>query len=436
MIPMTEQDAHDTTARKPRYRTPDRNQIDPNPKVLDKLVSEDHLVRSIWGLVQELDFTSLEGTVKAVEGHPGRPKSDWKVLVALWIYGTIEGISSARFLATRCFDCDPYKWLRGGVPVDYHMLSDFRSKNDQWLRQQVALLVATLCSEGLITLDKVGQDGLRVRASAGSGSFKKEKKLDELLELAQQQWDELQAEFEQGTSERTPAQKAAAERALQERLERLKQAKAEVEKVQAAKEARKKGDGETARASTTDPDARRMKMPSGGYRPGYNVQFVTTLDTHVIVSVDVTNSGSDHGQMDPMMDQIETCHGRLPKECHADGGFNSIDDIEKLGKRKVLVYTPVKEANRQQKEGKDPYAPRKGDGEHAAAWRARMGTDEGKQKYKERCKCELSNANARKYGMYSVLVRGLTKVKSVAALIALTYNVMRTIKLRQKAAMS
>jgi transposase len=431
---MNEQDAHAPAARKPRIVRPDRTITDPDPKSIDELVPPDHPVRSIWDLVEGLNFDPLYAQIKSVEGHPGRPAIDVMVLTAVWVYATIRNISSARLLEVLCYESDPYKWLRGGVNVNYHTLSDFRTKHSDWLGEQVSLMVAIMRSEGLINLDQVGQDGMRARASAGSGSFKKEETLDALIAEARQEWDRLQAAFETGESDHSRREKAAQERAARERLERLQRAKAELKQVQAARESRKKGDGTHARASTTDPEARRMKMPDGGFRPGFNVQFATTLDTHVIVGVDVTNSGTDAGEMDPMLEQIETEHGTLPKEFFTDGGYSTINDIEEVSSRGVIVYTPVKEAERQEKEGKDPYAPRPGESEEVAAWRQRMGTEEGKQKYKERCKCELTNAQARNHGLYRFLVRGLKKVKAVTQWHALAHNIVRMIKLRAQLA--
>ncbi len=414
---------------------PNRSQLDPNPKTIDELITQDHSARLVWELVEGLDMTPLLDQIRAVEGHPGRTPIDPRILTALWLYATIEGIACARELERRSYDRDPFKWLRGGVDVNYHTLSDFRTQHGAWLEQQAVAVVAAMRAEGLIDLNQVGQDGLRVRASAGSGSFKKEEKLDELLTEAQQQWDRLEAEFQNGSGG-SPRQQAARARAARERLGRLRRAKEEVHKVQAAREARQKGDGTTARASTTDPEARRMKMPDGGFRPAYNVQFATTLDTLVIVGADVTNAGSDGGQMDPMVERIETQQGVLPQEYYTDGGFSTKEDIEEVGQRGVVVYTPVKEAEKQQQEGKDPYAPRRGEGPELSEWRQRMGTEAGQAKYKQRSKCEWSNAQSRNRGLYGIVVRGLEKVKAVVWWYVLAQNLLRWVALRAERALS
>lgn len=419
----------DATRNVPRLRLPDRAQPDPDPQVLDRLIAADHPARLVWEMVQSLDFAALYDRIKAVEGHPGRTPIDPRLLTALWLYATSEGIARARELERRCYDCDPFKWLRGGVDLNYHTLSDFRTRHGAWLEQQVVTVVAAMRAEGLLELNQVGQDGLRVRASAGSGSFQKEGKLDEHLAEAQRQWDRLQAEFQEGPAG-SARQQAARRRRARERLERLRRAQEEVAKVQAAREARKQGDGAAARASTTDPEARRMKMPDGGFRPAYNVQFATTLDTLVIVGVDVTNAGGDGGQMDPLLGRIETQQRALPQEYYADGGFATQADIQDVSRRGVVVYTPVKEAGRRQQQGQDPYAPRRGDSPEVAAWRQRMGTPEAQAKYRQRCRCEWSNAQARNRGLYRFVVRGLDKVKAVACWYALAQNLLRWVALR------
>jgi transposase len=412
-------------------KSPDRSQIDPNPKRIDDLIPTDHTARLVWELVLELDMTPLHEQIKAVEGHPGRPATDPRILVALWLYATHEGIASAHKLALRCYDCDPFKWIRGGVDVNYHTLSDFRSDHTEWLKEQVVHNITTMRAEGLVNLDTIGQDGMRVRANAGNDSFKKVGCVEQLLEEAEEQWNRLQDEFEQET-EMSSRQQAAQERAARERIERLKQAQQEVKQVAEQREKRKKGDGEAARASTTDPEARRMKMGDGGFRPAYNVEFASDLDSLVIICAALVNAGSDNGQMEPMAQEIEVQQGPLVagSEYYADGGFTNIEDIKSLTKRGVTVFTPVKEAERQKRQGKDPYCAKPGDTPEVASWRERMGTEEAKEKYRQRSKTEFPNAVCRNRGLQQFLVRGLEKVKSVVLWHVLLHNLFRMVALR------
>jgi len=419
-----------STEAAPRMKSPDRAQVDPNPKKIDDLIPPDHKARLVWQLVEELDLTPLYAGIRAVEGHPGRPATDPRILVALWLYATDEGIGKARELMRRCYDCDPYKWFRGGVDVNYHTLSDFRTAHLEWLKYQVVANIAAMRAEGLVSLEVLGQDGMRVRASAGNDSFKRAETLQQLLEEAEQQWGRLQQEFEQETG-LSARQQAAQERSARERIERLKQAQAEVQKVAEAREKRKKGDGASARASTTDPAVRRMKMGDGGTRPALNVEFATDLDSLVIVGADLLNV-ADAGQMEPMVQQIEVEQAPLPEgaEYYVDGGLVTKEDLESVGQRRVTVFAPPKEVKQQQQQGKDPYAPKRGDSPEVAQWRQRMGTAEAQEKYKQRGKCEWSNAQCRNRGLYQFVVRGLQKVKAVVLWYVLVHNLFRGVALR------
>jgi transposase len=415
-------------------KSPDRSQVDPNPKKIDDLIPQDHKARLVWQLVQELDLAPLYAQIKAVEGHAGRPPIDPQILVALWIYATDEGVAKARELCRRCYDCDPYKWLRGGVDVNYHTLSDFRTAHEEWLKEQVVANIAAMRAEGLVSLDAIGQDGMRVRASAGNDSFKREETLQQLLAEAEQDWDRLQQEFAQETGV-SPRQEAGRERAAKERIERLKQALEEVKKVAEAREKRKKGDGASARASTTDPSVRRMKMGDGGTRPAVNVEFATALGSLVIVGADLLNVG-DAGLMEPMVQQIEAEQAPLPKnaEYYVDGGLATREDLESVGQRGVTVFSPPKAVEKQLQQGKDPYAPKRGDSPKVVEWRQRMATEEAKEKYKQRGKCEWSNAQCRNRGLYQFVVRGLRKIKAVVLWYVLVHNLFRRVTLRAERA--
>ncbi len=414
----------------PRFCRPDRSQRDPHPRLLDELVASDHPVRAVWDFVQPMDLHALEAEYRAVEQHPGRPAIDVRLLVALWLYATVEGVASAHRLNQLCTRDDPFKWLCGGVSVNYHTLSDFRTKHADWLAEQVIGSVAVLRREGLVDLNRVGQDGLRVRASAGAGSFRRQAKLAEAQEEAQQHWDALQAELQADPGARSRRQRQAQVRAARERLQRLQRAQQEWRTLEASREKRKKGDGAKTRVSTTDPEARRMKMPDGGYRPAYNVQFATTLDTLVVVGVEVTNAGTDAGQLAPMVAQIAQDCGAPPRECYVDGGFVSRDDVTEVSAQGVVVYAPIKEEAKKRAQGRDPYAPVQGDTPAVAAWRGRMGTAEAKAKYRARSLCEWTNATSREHGLTRLLVRGLAKVKAVALWHGLAVNFRRTVALR------
>ena len=417
---------------RPRAQVPERMQIAFQPYSLDELVPPDHEVRAVWDYVERLNLVRLYSEIRAVEGVPGRSPIDPKILMALWLFATLRGVGSARALDKLCQEHVAYRWICGGVSVNYHTLSDFRVAHPELLDDMLTESVATLVNEGLVSLERTSQDGMRVQASAGSGSFRRKGTLEKHLAEARDQVERLRRELEEDPGKMNARQRAARERAAREREERLQRALEEREKLAKRREARKKGDGDEARASITDPQACRMKMGHGGICPAYNVQFSTANSGLVITGVAVTNVGSDAGEMAPMARQHVERYGGSPKETLADGGFAVIDDIEAMERDYgTVVYTPVKEEEKKRAKGLDPFAPCPGDSDIISRWRMRMGTDAARAIYKERAAtAELSNAHTRNRGLRQFLVRGLEKVRTVILWHAVVQNFMRTRTLR------
>ncbi len=310
--------------------------------------------------------------------------------------------------------------------MNHHLLSDFRSAHPERLEKLLVQVLASLMNQGLVTLNRVAQDGMRVRASARSSSFRRKPKLQEHLRDTQAQVEALKNQVDEDAGAADRRAKSAKERAAQERLARVEEALAQLPELEAKRERRQKGDGETARCSTTDPDARRMKMADGGTRPAYNVQLATTDETRLIVGWDVTNVGADGGLMTPMVEQIETHFQQRPQEYLADGGFSSKQDIEELESHGTLVFTPVKAENQKRAKGQDPFAAQPGDSPPIAAWRQRMGTAAAQALYKLRPSlAEFPNAVFRNRGLRQFLVRGLKKVQAVTLWQVLAFNLTR-----------
>jgi transposase len=420
----------------PRLRLAQRTQGEFRTDSLDELLPADHQVRVVWDYVGQLDLTPLLQEVKAVPGTPGRDATDPRILLALWLYATIDGVGSARTLDGLCHEHLAYQWLCGGVSLNYHTLADFRSQHTDILDQLLTDSVATMLHENLITLKHVAQDGMRVRASAGASSFRREPSLLACLEEAQAQVQALKNQVDEDSQAASRRQQAARARAARERQQRIEQALAERAKLveKRAQQHREKGikfNPAELRTSTTDPEAARMKMPDGGTRPAYNVQFATTVEGGAIVGVDVSNSGSDAGQMQPMLEQIAARHQEKPEAYLVDGGFTTLDDIETAEHDGIQVFGPIKNEESKKSKGEDPYQPKKKDGPGVASWRQRMGTEAAKQTYKLRsATAEWVNAGARQRGMYQVTVRSRQKVLAVALLHALVHNLLRTVALR------
>jgi transposase len=396
-----------------------RTQLLLRPVDLDALVAADHVARTMWRFIEGLDLSAFHSAIKAREGEPGRSATDPKILLTLWLYATSEGIGSAREVARLCESHDAYRWICGGVSVSYHTLSDFRVEHRSALDDLLTQVLAAMMSQGLVTLTRVAQDGTRVRASAGAASFRREPKLESLLRVAHEQVEHVKRL--EGDPTVTTREAAAKERAASERKGRIAKALAQLPKVRAAKKSEE--DKMESRVSTTDPEARVMKMGDGGFRPAYNVQFAATTAEKVIVGVGVTNVGSDKSQLTPLLEQLEQRCGERPAEHLVDGGFVKLDEIEQAAARGTKVYAPPPA----KKKGESPeYEPKANDAPAVAEWRQRMGTPEAKAIYKERAAtAELVNADAKEHRGMKLRVRGLDKVLAVALLHALTFNVMR-----------
>ena len=316
--------------------------------------------------------------------------------------------------------------------MNYHTISDFRTDYEEELDELMTQVVKQLDAAGLVELSTQGQDGMRVRAGAGAASFRRQPTLEKALEQAQTREAEVEQAGQAESDQRTAGQKAAQERAARERVARLEVA---LEEMPAARAAKKPDERDKARVSSTDPEARVMKMPDGGYRPAYNWQFSVELSNFVITGVDVVQIGSDQSQMEPMVKQVVERTDQLPKNWLVDGGFVKFTAIEALDALGVAVFGPVPEPRG---EDRDRYAPLPTDSEIIAEWRQRMGTEEGKETYKQRSLVELPNAHARnRYGIQQVRVRGRRKVRCVALWVAITHNLLVWIRhLRQVAASS
>ena len=304
----------------PRVKRPVRDQIEYCELCLDDLVPLDHPVRAVWTFVMAQDLSAMYDKIEAVEGDAGRSAIDPRILMALWLFATVEGVGSAREIERLTTRDAPFRWICGGVSVNHNRLSQFRTGSSELLDEVLTNSVAVLMQQNLVTLTRVAQDGIRVRANAGKSSFRREASLQQLHEEAKEQIEALKPTADEQPSEASARQKAARHRAATEREARI---------------------------------------------------------------------------------------------------------------AKALLYLPVKEVEKKQKKGIDPYAPLPNDAPEIAAWRQRMGLPESKEIYKERAStAEWVNAQARNRGLQQFLVRGLQKVKDVAMWFAIVHNLVRALTLR------
>jgi transposase len=422
-----------TSGPAPRLRPIDRNRC--SPSSLEELLPPDDLARLVWLYVQELDLTAFYATIRAVAGQPGRNTTDPALFVALWLYATLDGVTKARRLAKFCKHYLPYQWLCGGVSLNYHSLADFRVAHSERLEALFTDTIACFQQEGLIALERTAQDGLKVRAAAGECSFRREDSLRAALQKAQDYLRQLQ---ERGDDSSNRRQQAARQRAGRERVARLQEALANVEELQQQRQQRARQDekdqhqDKPPRASWTDPEARKMRMADGGYRPAYNVQLNTEVGAGLIVGVAVSTAGNDSNEMLPMLEHMAEHYEQVPGEHLVDGGFVNKEHIEQAAQdHGTTIYAPLKEEKKQLAAGKDPYQAKRGDTPAVASWRQRMATTEAKEIYKQRAStAEWANAPARNRGLQQVTVRGKRKVLAVLLWFALAHNLMRALALR------
>lgn len=426
---------------------------------LEALLPVGHRARLVWRFVEGLDLSGLYGSIKAVEGGPGAPSADPRLLVSLWLYATMEGVGSARELARLCKEQVAFQWLCGGVSTNHKTLGDFRVAHGAVLEGLLVESFAALLAAGVASLDRVAQDGMRVRASAGAASFRRHSTLQACHRQAQEEVARLRRELEADPGALSRRQAAAQQRAAAERERRVAEALALAESLRAAQSERAAaqaarrdrgaddppsggtgGAGEPRaepkaeakaekepRASTSDPQARVMKMADGGFRPAYNLQFAADTRSGAVAGVALDNIGSDGGKMAPMNEALAAAYGRRPRQHLADGGFAKLEDIDVLAEAGVESFVPVPKPRGKSRER---HAPRPGDSPAVAAWRRRMAEEEAKAIYKQRAPiAEGVNAQARNRGLQQFPVRGIAKAKAVALWYALAHNMFCTWRL-------
>ena len=424
-------------ARDRLVQRPVRNQV-LLPRVtmtLDGLIGVEHPVRAIWDLIDRFDLRPLEAEVRSNRRQGGRPAIDVRILLTLWVYGTTQGEGRASEIARLCSTNYVYLWICGGVHVSERALGEFRASKEAHLDALLTQILAVIIDEDLAEVSRTAQDGTRVRASAGTGSFRRLGSLERALEAARSHLAEVKAAARD--PKRPETARVAAERGAEGRVQRIQAAIERVREMGAAKnlsdEQLRTKTQDVPRASMTDPDATIMKMGDGGFRPAYNVQFATTTDgTGVIVGVDVTMRGTDQGEMAPMLEQIAERTGRAPDEHLVDAGYASHDANESAARAGTTVYAPLPKTLAQPGSRRD-----KEYSDESRAWIARMQSEDGKDKYKLRGEvAELSNARAKsRYGLSMLTVRGILTVTCCALLVAVTANIERLISLRAGAAL-
>lgn len=355
---------------------------------LEALVPSDHRARIVLSFVESLDLSALYDAIRAREGEPGRPPPDPAVLLALWLYATIEGVGSARQLDRLAQRDLAYRWIAGGVPLNYHGLADFRVAHGDVLDRLLSESVTALIAEGVVSLAEVAVDGTKVRANASRASFKAGSTLEQIEAAVERRLAALKAEIERDPEASSRRKRAAQERAAREVKERATRARAALDRVRAERERRaKKHPQDEAKksepkVSLSDPEARNMCFADGAVRPAYNAQIAATPKQGIIVSVEITDRRNDAGLAAPMVDDIVRRYGEVPGTLLVDTHYATSEDIAALAGHAagpVTVFAPVPTerddvspralANRRRRRAREP--------ESVKEWRRRMATQAG-----------------------------------------------------------
>jgi transposase len=322
---------------KPRLKGVNRNQLLMRTVDVEKLIPQDHPARGIWAMVEQLDMTPFETSIKAVEGHAGQSTLDRRVLTTLWIYANSEAVSSARELS-RMIEYEPgCQWITGMTSINYHTLADFRMEQKEALNKLFVQVLGVLSADGLIELKQVTQDGTKVKANAAAGTFRREQRLKEHLELAQKQVEQFSDPKSEELSQRAAK---ARQRAAKEKKEKLELALAELEKLRKEKAPDERED---ARVSTSDPEARKMKQNDGGYAPSYNVQLSTDVAHGIIIAVGLSQDRHDGDQLVPAIQEIQRNIGQLPAQVIADGAYTQNTNIDATAEQGIELVGPAGE---------------------------------------------------------------------------------------------
>ena len=479
---------------KPRLKIVNRNQLLMRTVDVEKLIPEDDPARGIWAMAEQLDMTPFEASIKAVEGHAGQSTLDPRVLTALWIYANSEGVSSARELSRMCEYEPGCQWITGMSSINYHTLADFRVEHREALNQIFTEVLGLLSADGLIELKQVMQDGTKVKANAAAGTFRREQRLQEHLELARKQVEQLSDPNSEELSQRAAKAK---QRVAKEKKQRLELALKELEKLRSEKTPEDRAE---TRVSTSDPESRKMKQNDGGYAASYNVQLSTDAAHGIIVAIGVTQDRHDGDQLIPAIEEIERNTGQLPEQVVADGAYSKNTNVDAVTEKGIELIGPVPEdqttesckrrgvapefypdafcyesatdtyqcpagktlklERHQYRNGRPEYnylankmdcracpfrqqcCPKTGvrrvtrveDSAAVKAFREKMRTEPAQAIYKRRKQiAEFPNAWIKdKLGLRKFRLRGLVKVRTETVWACLTYNIQQWIRLRWK----
>lgn len=421
-----------------RVKQADRRQLRWDMVDLDSQLSEDHLARAVWSFVSGLDLSEFYARIKARGEVAGRPATDPKILLALWLYATLEGVGSARAVDRLCRHHAVYRWLCGGVEVNHNILAEFRVESGALVDRLLTQSLTALIAAGLVRLEEAAIDGTKVRAAASKDSLAGGGKLARLSAVVgarvQALKDELASDPE-GSERRV---KKRALQAAEEQARRVAAAAAKLAELERERQERERthpteeADKGEPKASTSDVEARTMRLADGAMRLAYNVQVATACG--FVIAIEPTDRRNDKGLAPMLVGQIEARCGAVPGRLLADSGSMTRADIASLADKhpEMVIYSPPPaERDDVTKETKRKRAwKRKQQASAVHCWRERMADAQAKLIYARRKNTEHAHAHMKNRDFGHMVVRGLAKVRAVCLLHALAHNLCRARTLR------
>jgi transposase len=421
---------------------PDRAQLRWDMVDLDSQLPDDHRARLVWAFVEGLDLSEFYDRIKARDAVAGRPATDPRVVLAVWLYATLEGIGSARAIDRLCQQHAAYRWLCGGAPINHDLLAQFRRENAALLDRLLTQSVTGLIAEKLITLDELMIDGTKVRAYAGRGSLCKRKRLESIEQAVAERVAELKSELDTDPAEPERQRKKRALQAAEQRARRVERARQQLAALEQEKAARAKthpkeeAEKSEPKVSVSDPEVRSMRLADGAVAPAWNVQVATA--NGFIIAVDPTDRRKDSGLAPGMVARVAERCGQVPQRLLADTTAMTQEDIVALAERHpdMNIYSPpppersdVKASTLRSRLWKRRHEP-----PAVAAWRVRMASDEGHEVYRRRKLTERAHGIIKNRGMTRFLVHGREKVRAVCLMQALALNLSWADTLRRRIA--
>jgi transposase len=333
------------------------------------LVGAGHLAHFVRNVVSEqLDLSAILDSYREERGYPPYHPV---MMTAVLLYANAVGIYSSRRIARACHERVDFMALTGMQQPDFRTISLFRLRHLEALKGLFGQVLKLCRKAGMVKLGHVALDGTKMRANASSHknmSYGGLKKAERDLKAEVDRWFDEAERIDREEDELYGADKSGDELPewvadKQKRLEKIRQAKAELE-AEAKAELERGRDPvknthkakptgippDQVQRNFTDPESRIMKS-SQGFVQGYNAQAAVDADTQVIVAQTLVNTGSDAHQMIPLLQQIRSDLQQQAKEISADSGYCSELNLKALAKHHIRGYVATDRQDKDRKVG-------------------------------------------------------------------------------------